>query len=217
MIKAVFFDLDGTLVEFKLDVGRSKAEVLKLIISMVPNIEGLDGTKSYYHMLDEVSNSVDFQTYEKIRASLYAILDKYEEAAAKRTRLREGALNTLMYLKTSGRKIALLTNSGRSAVDYVLQRFNIGKYFDKVLTRDELKFMKPSPEGIYHLLNFFDLNPEECVIVGDGVIDIIPSRIAGLKSIIVSGGYGTIEKVVQEKPDYLISSLSDLASLIESL
>jgi HAD superfamily hydrolase (TIGR01509 family) len=217
MIKAVFFDLDGTLVEFKLDVRGSKAEVLSLIRSVAPGVKGLNETCSYYSMLDKVRKSVDSKTYERIQGSAYAILDRYEMEAAKETSLREGALDVLKYLRISGKKIALLTNSGRRAVGLILERFDIEKYFDKVLTRDELSSMKPSPEGICLLLNLFGLKPDECVTVGDGAIDIIPSRTVGLKSIIVAGGYGPFRKVLEQKPDYLIQSLSDLPNLLELL
>ncbi|MEM3403364.1 MAG: HAD family hydrolase [Nitrososphaeria archaeon] len=216
MIKAVFFDLDGTLIEFKLDVQSAKEEVVKVIQSTIPKAHGIDYRQSYMTMLDEVRRISDDETYLKVRSAIFRVLDKFEEKAAKESILRKGALEALSALKEQGKIVALLTNSGKKAVDEILEKFNIRKYFDIVLTRDEVKFMKPSPEGIYHLLSLFKVKADECLTVGDGVIDIIPSKAAGIKTVVVVGGYTPIEKLVQEKPDYIIHSLGELLPLITS-
>jgi len=216
MIKAVFFDLDGTLIEFKLDVRSAKEEVVRVIRSIIPEAREFDYGQSYFTMLDEVRKISDEETYLKARSAVFKVLDRFEEKAAKEATLRKGALETLSTLRRHGKMVALLTNSGKKAVDNILEKFDIRKYFDIVLTRDDLKFMKPSPEGIYNLLSFFKVKADECLTVGDGVIDIIPSRIAKIKTVVVVGGYTPIERLIQENPDYIIHSLEELLPLITS-
>jgi len=217
MIKAVFFDLDGTLVEFNLDVYGSKVEVLKVIRSIMPNLEGLDGTKNYYMMLDKVRASSNKIVYEDVRERVYNVLNTYEERAARETELRTNAIEVLRELRNSGKKLALLTNSGRKAVNFVLRKFQMGAYFDIILTRDDVEFMKPSPAGVHHLLDSFKLKPYECVTIGDGVIDIVPSKIAGIKTIVIVGGFTPIERLRQEEPDHIVYSLADIIPLISQL
>ena len=217
MIKAVFFDLDGTLVEFKLDVYGSKIEVLKVIRSMVPNLEGLDETRSYFTMLDKVRTSTNKATYEKIREHIYEVLNTFEEKAARETELRPRAIEVLHELRNSGKKLALLTNSGKKAVNFVLSKFQMDNYFDIVLTRDDVEFMKPSPIGVHFLLDYFKLKPHECITVGDGIIDIVPSKIAGIKTIVIAGGFTPVERLKQEKPDYILYNLTDIVPIIDQL
>jgi pyrophosphatase PpaX len=217
MIRAVFFDLDGTLVEFKLDVYGSKVEVVKVIKSIVPNLEGLDDTRSYFMMLDKVRVSTNKVVYESVRERVYSVLDNWEERAACETELRPKAMEVLQELRNSGKKIALLTNSGKKAVKYVLSKFHMDDYFDIILTRDEVEFMKPSPVGVRLLLNYFKFKPHECMTVGDGVIDILPSKVVGVKTIVIAGGFTPVEKLKQEKPDYIVYNLIDIVPIIDQL
>jgi HAD superfamily hydrolase (TIGR01549 family) len=217
MIKAVFFDLDGTLVEFKLDVHGSKIKVVKVIKSILPDIEGLDGSGSYHMMLDRVRESTEKAVYEKVREQVYSILNSFEEDAARKTELRPDVIEVLNELRNSGKKLALLTNSGRKAVNFVLNRFQITDFFDIILTRDDVKFMKPSPVGVRYLLDSFKLKPWECVTVGDGIIDIKPSQIVGVKTIVILGGFTSIEKLRNEGPDHIVYNLADIIPLIGQL
>jgi phosphoglycolate phosphatase len=217
MIKAIFFDLDGTLVEFKLDIHGSKIEVLKVIKSILPDLGGLDGSVSYHMMLDKVRESAEKVVYKKVRERVYSVLNSFEEEAARKTELRPNAIDVLSELRNSGKKLAILTNSGRRAANFVLNRFQITDFFDIILTRDDVEFMKPSPVGIRYLLDSFKLKPWECVTVGDGIIDITPSKIVGVKTIVVLGGFTPIEKLRNEGPDRIVSSLTDIIPLIGQL
>ena len=217
MIRCIFFDLDGTLIEFNLDVQGSRYEIFKAINSLVPSLEGLNEKYSTFSMLEKVRVSVDESKYKEVRSLVYSICDAFEERATEQTKLRDDAINVLDFLRDSNRRIALFTNSGRKAVNKILNRFDLRKYFDLVVTRDDVELMKPSPKGIYLLLKALDSDPLECVMVGDGVIDIIPAKDAGVRVIVVSGGFNPISRLLEEKPDYVISTLKDLPKLIYSL
>ncbi|MCX8189004.1 MAG: HAD family hydrolase [Nitrososphaeria archaeon] len=217
MIRAVIFDLDGTLIEFKLDVKSSKEKVIHFIKEMVPDINGLDSNLTYYHILESVREMVDKKKFEFIKLEVYKILERFEDKAVQETSLKTGVMEALTELKVLGKNIALLTNSGRNATFKALKKFNILNFFDIILTRDDVEFMKPSTFGFQKTLSLLNLSADECVSVGDGLIDIIPSKALGIKFVAVSGGYNPIEKILEYKPDYIITSLLELPPLIKRL
>lgn len=217
MIKAIIFDLDGTLIEFKLNVQSSKNEVINAIRGLAPNINGLYANQSYHYMLEKVRSEVDEKKFEHIKFEVFKILEKFEEQAIQETYLKDGVRETLMELKGLGKKITLLTNSGRNNTFKALTKFDIIDFFDFILSREDVQFLKPSTFGFQKMLALLDLDASECLSVGDGLIDIIPSKVLGIKFVAVAGGYNPIEKMLEYKPDYIISSLSELPALIKRL
>ncbi len=217
MIRAIIFDLDGTLIEFKLDVQSSKSEVINVIREIVPNVNGLNANQSYYHMLERVRCIVDEKRFEHVKLEVYKILEKFEDKAVQETSLKNGVREALMELKDLGKKIALLTNSGRNATLKALKKFNIINFFDVILSRDDVQFLKPSTLGFQKILALLNLDVSECISVGDGLIDIIPSKALGIKFVAVLGGYNPIERILEHKPDFIISSLLELPPIIKGL
>ena len=217
MIKAIIFDLDGTLIEFKLDVYSSKNEVIHLIKRQLPNIVGLDVSQPYHLMLEKVRCFVDEKTFESIKLKVFEVLDKFEEKAVQETSLKEGALYALIELKRIGKRITLLTNSGKTATFNALKKFGIIDLFEIVLSREDVEFLKPSTSGFKKMLTLLNLDASECLSVGDGLIDLIPSKALGIKFVAVSGGYNPIEKLLEHRPDYVVNSLSELPRVVSKL
>jgi len=214
MVKAIIFDLDGTLIEFKLDVYSSKNEVIHLIKRELPNIVGLDVSQPYHLMLEKVRGFVDEETFESIKLKVFKVLDKFEEKAVQETSLKEGARDALIELKRLGKRITLLTNSGKTATFNALKKFGIIDLFEIVLSREDVEFLKPSTSGFKKMLTLLNLGASECLSVGDGLIDLIPSKALGIKFVAVAGGYNPIEKMLEHRPDYVVSSLSELPMLV---
>jgi len=217
MIKAIIFDLDGTLIEFKLDVYSSKNEVIHLIKRELPNIVGLDVSQPYHLMLRKVRGFVDEKTFESIKLKVFKVLDKFEEKAVQETSLKEGARDALIELNRLGIRITLLTNSGKTATINALKKFGIIDLFEIVLSREDVEFLKPSTSGFKKMLTLLNLDASECLSVGDGLIDLIPSKALGIKFVAVTGGYNPIEKMLEHRPDYVVNSLSELPMLVSEL
>jgi len=217
MIKAIIFDLDGTLIEFKLDVYSSKNEVIHLIKRELPNIVGLDVSQPYHLMLGKVRGFVDEKTFESIKLKVFKVLDKFEEKAVQETSLKEGARDALIELNRLGIRITLLTNSGKTATINALKKFGIIDLFEIVLSREDVEFLKPSTSGFKKMLTLLNLDASECLSAGDGLIDLIPSKALGIKFVAVAGGYNPIEKMLEHRPDYVVNSLSELPMLVSEL
>ena len=98
--------------------------------------------------------------------------------------LYEGVLEMLANLKAQHKKLALITSSGREAIDIVLAHHELIDLFDLVISADDVKVHKPDPEGILFALDHFGLPPEEAVMIGDSDKDLGAAQNAGVDGIL---------------------------------
>jgi pyrophosphatase PpaX len=77
--------------------------------------------------------------------------------------------------------------------------------------------MKPDGAPVRKILTKMNIRPQEAILVGDGVIDIMAARAVGLPSVAVATGPFSSDRLIQAEPDYLLGSVNDLPLLIEQL
>lgn len=94
-------------------------------------------------------------------------------------KLAPGAKETLHSLKNQGRKLAICTNRSTS-MEAILERFDLTRFFDCVVTALDVKTPKPDPEGLLLVLKALKISPEESLYVGDSPIDEEAARLAGI-------------------------------------
>jgi HAD superfamily hydrolase (TIGR01509 family) len=93
-------------------------------------------------------------------------------------KMEEGLTETLSQLRGSVR-LAVCTNRSTS-MDAVLESFNLGSYFDFVMTAAKASFPKPHPDPLLRLLAYFGLKTHEVVFIGDSTIDSQAAAAAGV-------------------------------------
>jgi phosphoglycolate phosphatase-like HAD superfamily hydrolase len=77
--------------------------------------------------------------------------------------------------------------------------------------------MKPDAAPVRQVLAELNSRAEETILVGDGVMDIIAAKAAGLRSVAVATGPSSIDHLLQTEPDYVLGSINDLQELIDLL
>jgi len=221
-VKAVIFDLDGTLVSFNLDYRAVRGEVREYLLRVGIPASVLSVNESIFEMLKKteifVRNSgKSAEVMQEIRNEVLAIAEKYELEAARDTSLLPGAGETLTALKRMGLKIGLFTLSGDKAVNHILQRFKLGEFFGVTVPRNKVDYVKPNPEHLEMALKVLGVAPEETVVVGDGNVDMQSGR--KLKAIAVGlpTGTSTIEQLKSNGANYIITAITDLPVLIERI
>lgn len=221
-VKAVIFDLDGTLVSFNLDYRGLRAEVRGFLMKVGVPASVLSLKETIFEMLKKTeifmkNSGKTAEAMGEIRREVLAIAEKYELEAARTTSLLPGAEETLKALRRMGLKIGLCTISGEKTAKYVLERFKIADFFDVSVPRDKVDYVKPSPEHLGLVLEALDAAPEETVVVGDSGVDMQSAR--ELKAIAVGlpTGVSTMEQLMGHGADYVITSITDLPVLIEKL
>lgn len=216
-IKAIVMDMDGTITKFNLDFMDARRQALREIDKL--NLRTPDMTEqiSLYMVLGKLKQNADAKAYGSIRRQVYRILEDMEGRAAADVTLYPGALDTLQKLRDSSLKVGLVTNNGRKGTDLTLKRHNLRIFFDAVVTRDDCENMKPAPDPVLKVLDEMQVPRKEAILVGDGIMDIMAAKAAGIPSVAVSTGPFTSGRLLEAEPDFLLGSINDLPKLVETL
>jgi len=150
--------------------------------------------------------------------------DKYEEAKEEyysfysdnhhRAHAHEGMIEILDQLKSKGFPLGIFTGKGRRAALITLQKIGAEKYFDLIVTGDDVTNHKPSAEGILKFVNHFGLNKEKVLMSGDSVGDVKSSKEAGVKIASVLWDSHREEEVKSMNSDYYFNSVQELSEFI---
>ncbi|MEM2995314.1 MAG: HAD family hydrolase [Candidatus Bathyarchaeia archaeon] len=219
-IKAVVFDLDGTLASFNIDYRSVRADVRSFLIRAGVPASVLSINESIFEMLKKAkifmkNSGKSEKEFMELRNKALGIAEKYELEAAKTTSLLPGVLETLKALKEKNLKLGLCTVNGEKSTGYILKRFGITEFFDAVIPRNNVKNVKPHTEHLEVVLNALEVSPKEVMVVGDSVIDMKCAREVKAIAVAIPTGIANPKELVDSGANYLITAITDLPTLIE--
>ncbi|MEM3616696.1 MAG: HAD family hydrolase [Candidatus Bathyarchaeia archaeon] len=222
MIRAVVFDLDGTIVKFNIDFRAVRAEVRSFLIKEGIPASVLSINESIFEMLKKMeifmrNNGKTTAKIEEVRRKALATAEKYELEAAKTTSLQPGITEVLKTLRDMGLKIGICTVNSQKSVDYILKKFGISRFFDAVTPRDNVKNVKPNPEHLEATLKALEVNPKETIVVGDSPADMKCAKELGAIAIALTTGTSTQKEIVDAGANYIITTITDVPTLIEQI
>jgi phosphoglycolate phosphatase len=222
VIRAVIFDLDGTLTAFNLNIKACRTEVIRQLTERnLPRslfslketaFDMLVKTKEYL-----TTEKVEKQDYGELRKLVFDVVKKFELEAAKKTMLFAGVSETLQTLKDLKVKIALCTISGEEATKYLLNRFNLRRFFDAVITREDVEMVKPHPVHLKAALDALEVGANEALLVGDSVKDMECARQLDVLAVGVATGISSVRQLSGSGANYLASSANDIPFLVKQL
>ncbi len=209
MIKAILFDLDGTLIDSTDLILNSFNYVLKTYLKKeVPEdrIRSLFGRPLHYQMALFGGEKQADELVKRYREHNLASHKEYLKPI-------DGAKETLEILKKRGYKLGLVTSKKEDAARLGMQICQIETYFDVFVFSDDVKIHKPEPEPVLCALRKLNLRPQEAVYVGDSTYDIICGQRAGVKTVGV--GYTPVgrEALLAVKPDHWIEDIKELLEI----
>jgi HAD superfamily hydrolase (TIGR01549 family) len=222
VVKAVVFDLDGTIAAFNMDFRAVRAEVRSFLISAGLPASVLLTNESIFEMLKKTeifvkNNYKPKRAIAEMREKALAIAERFELEAAKTTSLLPGAAETLKALKKMNLKIGLCTINGAKSTDYILRRFKITDYFDAVTPRDKVRYVKPNEEHLEVTLESLGVNPDETIVVGDASVDMKCAKELKVVAAGLPTGLTSAKELINSGANYIITSLADLPVLIEKI
>ena len=185
MIKAILFDLDGTLVESKAEVHFQtlnqailEAAGEKYVISEEEHLSIYDGkqTKEKLKLLEKnKSLPAEFhgQIWRKKQELTKELILKIEKS--------ERLISIFQSLKESNYKIACCSNAVRETIEISLEKLGILPYFDLIVSNQDVLSGKPHPEIFWRAMIEFKVLPEECLIIEDAPPGILAGQRSGAK------------------------------------
>jgi HAD superfamily hydrolase (TIGR01509 family) len=215
MFKAVIFDWDGTLADTKRVVVVSFRKVLAEVGCVVDGefIERRIGTgtrKTLEDALEHCRIVLDEEALEtlirrkvRLQADLSNLVDLFD-----------GVIVLLDALHGSI-EVALATMSSRKVIDKLLSEKKIDKYFDLVITSDEVLKPKPDPEIFLVCATKLNVSPKNCVTVEDSIFGVKAAREAGMKCIAIPSGAYNKDELKEENPDLLIDSITEKEKILD--
>jgi len=217
-IKAIIFDLDGTLIKFKLDIIGMKKEIIRRLLEFkIPkNMLSLD-----IKIADMIKISKEYLLKSnrkdlalKVAPLVFSIADKFEVKAAEVSELIDDAKLVLKGIKGIGLRIGLLTNNVKLATNIVLKKHDIAKFFDIIITRDDSQSLKPDPAGLRLILSALNISPKEAIFVGDSVIDAHAAKEVGVLFFGVETGLHNRDDLQRENAVMVFSDLKSLLKFV---
>ena len=204
-MKAVIFDLDGTLQSLEIDWKALRADLSDLFgrygqpLMEGPLLEAVDQNVSAL-----AGKGMTPAQAEKVRLKASRLMDRAELYSFPRVRTFPGVPEMLSELEKRGMRRAVVSRACRAYVERSLLR--LGHPFDAVLGREDVVRPKPDPEGILLLLVKLGCAPGDCAVVGDHPFDVLAGKKAGTATAGVLTGAGTRETLTNAGADAIFET-----------
>jgi HAD superfamily hydrolase (TIGR01509 family) len=214
MFDAVIFDWDGTLADTKRVVVNSFQKVLKEIgckvsDEFIARRIGIGTKNTFKEALKNLNITLDDETLDELVKKKIKIQIELTE----NVNLFEGAVDLLDSLHNRV-KIALATMSNREVVNKLLGEKRVRKYFEVVITADEILQPKPNPEVFLECAKKLKCLPEKCVVIEDSVFGVKAAKKAKIKCIAIPSGTYSIEELGDQKPDLIVNSINEKEKIL---
>jgi phosphoglycolate phosphatase len=210
VLRAFLFDLDGTLIDSKLDLTTSVNAMLRqmgraeLPAELVTTFIGHGAPQLVASALGPDA------TDEQRRTGLSLFMAHYEQHKLDATRSYPGVIEGLDSL--SGLPMSVLSNKPAAMSIEILQGLELAKYFRSIYGGDSFEKKKPDPAGALSILRELGLPPAQAAMVGDSEVDVQTARNAGMFAVTVNYGFGVHDHAAHPA-DLYVDSLRDLVRL----
>lgn len=212
-INTVLFDFDGTIMDTNHVIIQSWQHTFRTVEGKERPEEDIIETfgeplsVTMEKLLPQVSVEEGTSIYREFHHSKFSDL----------INVFPGMLDLMEELKCRGYKLGLVTSRLRNTTNIGLKKYDMEQYFDAIVTCDDTEKHKPDPEPVNIALKRLGSKPEEAIMVGDSMFDILCAKNAGVKAALVSWALAVSkdEKTGENAPDYILEKAEDLLKILK--
>jgi len=186
MIKAVFFDMDGTIADSEKIVWKVTRDFMQKRGIFITHEE----EKLLYGLIwkESIRKILESRGLEYKQSIKNTLKERYVRTLSKEV-VAMPHIHELLGSAKDNFKVGLATNSRIREVEIIFNKLDFKSYFDIKLTRDNVKNVKPHPEIYLRGAGIFGVDPSECVVFEDSIVGITAAKSAGMKCIAVINTY----------------------------
>lgn len=190
-LKALVFDLDGTLVDTKLDFLRMRQEM------------GISHDQ-------DILKTLNAQTDPEIKSRWERVIHRHELEGVLVGRLFPGVREFMQNCRENFQHLGLQTRNSKTSTQRLIDKFNFK--FNIVLSREDVREQKPAPEGLLKIAEHLKIDAEEMVYIGDHEMDMKAAKNAGCL-----GFQFTEKQSPSELADFHFENFDQLQEKLKSL
>lgn len=208
-VECVLFDLDGTLIDTIDMIRASMRYATEAVLGAALPDEVL---------MRNVGVPLAQQMREFSEAHADELLRTYREHNARvhDAMIREypGVDDALAKLAARGLRLGIVTSKSRPVALRGLERFSLERFFETVVTCDDVDRFKPDPFPLFAAAKALDVEIERCAYVGDSPHDMTAAVASGCVSIAALWGAFSADTVLAPGPSYQASSMADVVAIL---
>ena len=214
---AVFFDLDGTLVDTADDLAAPvnhmrEARGLKPLPLEEYRPFASAGSRGLLHI--GLGATTDDPDYPALRAEF---LNRYEQEIAVHSRLFDGMPELLAWLEANGIRWGVISNKLEYLVRRLVQQLGLGHRVALAYGGDTAPRAKPWPDPLKMALQETGLTARQCVYIGDDLRDIQAAHAVDMPAVAAAYGYGNPNEIPQWKADHVVTSPQEFRTMLKRL
>lgn len=209
MAKLIAFDLDGTLIDSRLDLAgavnymRCSMGLEPLETERVVHFVGNGAAALVRRAIADAE--IDFDE------ALHRMRAFYFDHITDTTVLYPGVAAGLKQLRDAGNTLAVVTNKPGKETEKILSQLGVREFFADIIGGDSDFPLKPEPDALLYLKQKYNVSDSQCWMIGDHYTDLESGRRAGFRRIFLSCGFGETDG---ETPDYTAESFSDVSLIL---
>ncbi|ALO33471.1 phosphoglycolate phosphatase [Colwellia sp. MT41] len=217
----LLFDLDGTLVDSAPDLALALNKTLRQLKQTEYSQQTIrhwvgNGAKTLVERgLSGSANISEQLEPALVNDALGIFLQHYQDGLCIESTLYDDVKEGLLILKSSGFRLAIITNKPAVFIQPILSALGIGGLFEILIGGDTLTERKPHPAPLNYALEQLKVTAEQCLMIGDSKNDILAAKAANIDSVGLTYGYNYGEDIATYQPQWCFDTFNELLAALQ--